>query len=650
MHKYQHCNFFNLVIFFSLLLLFRPGTLPAEQGPGRPIRLSEISGEKVYTFDNLEVLVDSSQHLSFEQLSGDSLQNAFQQIKSFRNADFNPDFTYWIRMHFDHSNTSNFWLLEFFDQSIDSIEAYVQRGDGRYEQLLFGDSYPYQQRTLLHKNFHVILEDPGQIQTVYFKVRSHRYADIRIALRSVNQFVYYALNEYFLYGCFYGMILIVFLYNLLMFTVIREPKYIYYACYLLSVAIYAMGVDGIAYQYLWPGWPEWNQLSAGIFIYLIILFATIFSRHFLNTKSRVPRIDRLLVFALIGRTLLFFIALLFDTRLLYIREIEIAILGLVFYAGIKIYLKGHRTARFFVLAYGILFTGFFLKLLIYLNWIPLTTFSYYILHASFLLEMLFLTFALADRVRILKSNRDKVYKRMIQQLEENAELREKVNRELEIKVKERTRELNEKNELLQQSNQKLEYQAGEINRINSMLDRDNWKLKSNLKEVLKDRVFHKKLSFEEFREIFPNENACFQYLDKLKWKTSYTCKKCSNEKHIDGARLYSRRCSRCGYDESVTSHTIFQGLRFPIEKAFFIMYVVMEQDYKITIDKLSEILDLRRNTVWNFKNKTMKAMKDGSYEMGNHAAYWQELMVDMGKKIPVSKKVKNHPKSFPENL
>lgn len=642
MSKNQGHHFFYCLFSFMLILCFNAEPLCAQSGSGqgRVIKLSEVPQEAVYTFEMLEVLIDSTQEYSFEQISTDSLQHSFQRMEGFRNTDFRPDYAYWVRMNFDHTDVSKIWLLEFFDQSIDKIEGYVQNEAGDYVKLSFGDIYPYPQRTFRHKNFQVILDKTEALQTVYFKVQSHNYADIRIALRSVNRFVYYALNEYYLYGIFYGMIIIVCLYNLLMFTVIREPKYFYYACYLFCVGIYAMCVDGIAFQYLWPQWPVWNQLAAGVFIYFIILFATIFSRHFLNTKTRLPRIDRLLVFALLARTALFIYALLFDNRLLYVREIEIAILGLVFYAGISVYLRGHRTARFFVLAYGILFIGFFLKLLIYLNLIPLTTFSYYILHSSFLLEMLFLTFALADRVRILKSNRDRAYKRIIQQLEENAELKEKVNKELEIKVKERTLELDEKNTLLQQSNQKLEQQAQEINQINSMLDLDNWKLKSNLKEVLKDRVFHKRLGFEEFRQIFPHENACFQYLAKLKWEASYSCKKCKNEKHSDGAKLFSKRCSRCGYDESVTAHTIFQGLRFPIEKAFYIMYVIMDQDYKLTIDQLSETLDLRRNTVWNFKQKILKTVKDDSLKFGNHSTYWQEIMVDIGSRVSIKKKTK----------
>jgi hypothetical protein len=64
-----------------------------------------------------------------------------------------------------------------------------------------------------------------------------------------------------------------------------------------------------------------------------------------------------------------------------------------------------------------------------------------------------------------------------------------------------------------------------------------------------------------------------------------------------------RRCTKCGYNESVTSNSIFHGIRFPIDKAFFILYVTNNRQKEYTLDQLSEMLDLRRNTIWNFKKK-----------------------------------------------
>ncbi len=44
--------------------------------------------------------------------------------------------------------------------------------------------------------------------------------------------------------------------------------------------------------------------------------------------------------------------------------------------------------------------------------------------------------------------------------------------------------------------------------------------------------------------------------------------KCSHVHYMDGKQPFPKRCKSCKYDESVTSHTLFRKLKFPIEKAF----------------------------------------------------------------------------------
>src|SRR5688572_11720486 len=424
----------------------------------------------------------------------------------------------------------------------------------------------------------------------YFNVRSHDFADIRIAFRSVDRFIHYALNEYFLFGTFYGMILIISLYNLLVFLAIREIKNIYYIIYILSVAAYAMSYDGIGFQYLWPGHPEWNDYAVGVTLYSVILWGLIFTRRFLRTHANAPRLDIALKWMIVIRSIWFGIELFFLPQLLTYRNIEIIPLSLIFYTGIVVWYRGYRPARFFVIAYGILFSGFFIRMLVSLNILPFTIISHYSLHISFAIEMLFLTFALGDRIRILKDNRDRALRRVIHQHEYNMELKDKVNRELEEKVLERTLELDNKNHQLEESNQKLERQAIEINQINSMLDLDNWKLKNKIKEVLNERLMETTMDYEEFKTLYPDSLACYRSLENLKWEYGFQCRKCGNEKYFEGTQKFARRCTRCGYNESITAFTIFHSIKFPIEKAFYIAYLAVSGKKENTLEVLSRKL------------------------------------------------------------
>ncbi len=610
--------------FVLLILLSAP--LHAQQ----IIEVDDSIDERNFMPYQLTYLLDSTNSLSLDEVSSPAYAGRFRKHTSYQNKDFRINTSYWIRLPIRHTTqTGKTWLLEFYDQTIDHLDAYVPQVDGSYRQVSLGDKHPFRERMLLHKNFEILLDMKSDtVMTYYFRVQSHGFADVRIAFRSINRFVYYALNEYFLFGTFYGMVVIISLYNFLLFLAIREVKNIYYILYILSVAAYAMSYDGIGFQYLWPAHPEWNDYATGITLYSVILWALVFTRRFLRTKTAAPVLDRALYWMIVMRSVFFVTEIFFFPQLLTYRNIEIIPLSLIFYSAIAVWKRGYRPARFFVMAYGILFAGFFVRTLVYFNVLPFTTTLHYSLHFSFVLEMLFLTFAMGDRIRILKAMRDRAMKRIISQHEVNMQLKDKVNRELEQKVHERTLELNTKNEQLEAINRKLELQSTEINQINSMLDLDNWKLKNSIREVLSERLMEKTMDYKQFHTLYPDGLSCYRFLETLKWEKGFDCRKCGNEKYFDGTHKFSRRCTRCGYNESITSYTIFHSIKFPIEKAFYLAYLVVAGRKDHTLELLSRQLDLRINTVWAFRKKVHERIVE-LHESGRKpsASAWEEVIL-----------------------
>ncbi|MBY0424960.1 MAG: transposase, partial [Cytophagales bacterium] len=259
------------------------------------------------------------------------------------------------------------------------------------------------------------------------------------------------------------------------------------------------------------------------------------------------------------------------------------------------------------------------------------------------IEVVVLSFGLADRIKIFKKEREEAQTKIIEQLEENNLLNEqvnkqleennllqgKVNRELEAKVLERTKELNEKNLELEETNVKLKIMTEKAYEMASKLDIDNWNLKKYVKEEIKARISDQEVPFDEFSKIFPNEHTCFKYLEELKWNNNtYHCRKCSNTKYIKGVKAFSRKCTRCGYVESVTAYTLYHGVRFSIDKAFYLTYIIHRRGNKVTLDELSELLQLRRNTCWNFKKKIMATIAD--YKKKTKDAkleHWEEIIL-----------------------
>ena len=136
------------------------------------------------------------------------------------------------------------------------------------------------------------------------------------------------------------------------------------------------------------------------------------------------------------------------------------------------------------------------------------------------------------------------------------------------------------------------------------------------------------MDYHQFQTLYPDTLACYRFLENLKWEKGFHCRKCKNEKYFDGSQKFSRRCTRCGYNESITAYTIFHSIKFPIERAFYIAYLTVAGKKDYTLDALAGQLDLRMNTVWSFKHKVTERIHELS-SSGNHpdASKWDEVVL-----------------------
>src|SRR5690606_32134060 len=135
----------------------------------------------------------------------------------------------------------------------------------------------------------------------------------------------------FTFGIFYGMILVFSLYNLVLFAAVRKKQYLFYVLYLLSVSLYEMSSDGIAYHYLWPNSPQWNQFAFALTLISASSFVLLFTRALFNFKERAPWLDKLILYTLIIRAVFFLYSLFFDQSLFNYKFIEFIPLSVAFF-------------------------------------------------------------------------------------------------------------------------------------------------------------------------------------------------------------------------------------------------------------------------------------------------------------------------------
>lgn len=619
------------ILFFTVCVFFLSKTAFAQ----KVVFIDTSVNQHKFIRNELDFLKDKSNKLTFDEVK--RLDRKFVNNSVYYPGNNTDKYAYWyrIKVRFDQSITKKTCLFEFFDQTIDEITAYIPDGNGGYKISHTGANDTFTDRLYLHKNFEFLIPDPSKGEhTYYFKVRSKNPVKVIIVYRTVDYFIQYALLEYFSFGLFYGMVLIFCFHNLLMFTAIRKKEYLYYVIYIICVALYEMSVDGIAFQYLWPNNPVLNDYVYGIAMYLVSVFALIFTKELLQVKERSYRLNHAINVVLILRTAYFLYCLLFNKGLFIYKFIEVIPLSMAFITGINIYRRGFKPARFFVLAYAVLFTGFIVKAITalgYAYFLP-EFLSYYSIGFCFVVEMLFLSFAIGDQVRIMRKEKDAALDETIHQMHLNNELKDSINQELEFQVKARTGEvvkkteeivtqsqtIEQQNQLLANNNNQLELQAAEINRMNILLAKDNVKLKDDIEKVTDARALSTELNFEEFSAKYPYQESCNKFLSDLKWQTGYKCIRCKHENYSAGRVPYSRRCTKCSYEESPMHNTIFENNRIPINKAFYIVYLMYSSKGTISSYQLSQKIGIRQSTCWSYAIRIKKVLSEqkGSKKKG----------------------------------
>ena len=130
-----------------------------------------------------------------------------------------------------------------------------------------------------------------------------------------------------------------------------------------------------------------------------------------------------------------------------------------------------------------------------------------------------------------------------------------------------------------------------------------------------------------FYERFPDDNVCYQYIAEIKWASGFVCNKCGNTNYCVGRKPYSRRCTRCKYDESPTTGTMFDKCKFSIHLAFHLAFKISTKKKGMSSIELSNEFDLRQTTCWEFKWKIQQAMRSSKQHLLNGTIHVDDFYI-----------------------
>jgi hypothetical protein len=276
---------------------------------------------------------------------------------------------WWVR--FDLANDSGHdrrVVLEVDWPLLDWLNVYLIHTGRVMDRWRTGDQRPFASRPLNSRDFAFPLEVPaGQSRHVVTRLALSDgiYDPVPLHLWEPAAYMAARQRDNLLTGAYYGALLALLLYNLLLFFSTRERNFLNYSLYLSLLVLWNLGFLGYGYQYLWPdhSWLN-NQVDLGL-SWLPHIGAAIFVTQYLETRKQMPIVHRLIVGVTAGMAIPVCLALA-DTLgwiepsawVVDAAVVMSSALALLFLsAGLVAVRQGFRSAYWFVFAWSFLALG-----------------------------------------------------------------------------------------------------------------------------------------------------------------------------------------------------------------------------------------------------------------------------------------------------
>lgn len=336
--------------------------------------------------------IDEVQTQSFQQQSSDLL-----------NFDYNNKI-HWLRFTLQNQSQNPLPLvLEIPTSWLDRVTLYEPQ-DGAWSETMVGDSLASPTTKSFRYPTFDLEVPPGEPVDYYLRVQGEDALVLPLNLTTAHVYHAHGIARAYGLGAYAGLILVLTLYNFIIYVSLRDRNYLFYVLYILSLGVMQALYEGFGTQYFWHQNPWMANRMLAVVTYLPMFFALLFTLGFLDIKQKSLKIKRVLqgVFVLLlGLSISAF------TSSNYSTAIQIASLSsflfpiLLIAVGVIMLRKSSRAARFYLLAWVPLLLSVLGYVLALRGLIPANAFTTNFIYYGSSLESILLSLALADRMKSL---------------------------------------------------------------------------------------------------------------------------------------------------------------------------------------------------------------------------------------------------------
>ncbi len=413
--KSQLLNIVYPAIFLILIFLW---IIPVNASEQLSIKDSD---DKLFIGNRCETLEDKSGTINVYSIISGENDSSFKKVKSvIPNFGFTKS-AYWVRFDLTNSSLKEFSrVLEIGFPLLDEVQFYIFSEKNGVNELLqhnnSGRDFPFKNRIMEHRNFVFPFKmHPEEKLTFLLRIETDDGMIFPLSIWNPAYFTKRIQTEHFLFGIYYGIIMVMVLYNLFIFISTRDENYLIYIFYISFFGLFQLAMNGLAVQYLWPDNPWWGIHANPFLIGMSCLFGAYFSIKFLNMPVIIPRFNRVMQFLLVMSIILVISSLVIDYSITILAG-QILPLSMIFVgipAAVVSLKKGNRSARFYLIAWTAFFIGVILSTLRVMGLLPHNFITEYGMQIGSGLEMILLSLALADRINIMKKEKDEAQQEVI---------------------------------------------------------------------------------------------------------------------------------------------------------------------------------------------------------------------------------------------
>jgi signal transduction histidine kinase len=392
---------------------------------------------------DIAIWENKKESVSLERVLENDIQRLLDQSPLVQlNMGFNNN-EHWLRLVAQEVDQGPH-VLNIAHPSLSTVRLYQKIDNKDWLKRVTGQLVPIEDREMNDSDLAFVLDALNSSDTLYLQIQTSGSLSLPISVDKLPDYIQRKANYSILIGMFIGLMLIMSIYNFILYVNLGDRAYLLYVGATFFGLCTSFVLNGLGYQYFWPDDPERDGHIFLTFAGLSMICSSRFAAEYLKVKLNMPKANWVLWGVAFFSLVLVTLSLYLPASTLVVFGRFLVLLSFPCYIVIAIiaYLKGFKPALYYIVAWIPYIIGLLAVVLRGAGLVPENLFTAYGIEIGGASEAVLLSLALASRI---KGMRIELAGKELEQEQFKTRLLEEQKEVLEKEVQKRTLELTRAN-------------------------------------------------------------------------------------------------------------------------------------------------------------------------------------------------------------